>query len=58
MHLLVFSHVGLIAEVVKVAGVGLGVEFRDEGGTLLTEASPIDLGEVSVSVNLTDSAKT
>lgn len=54
MDFLVLGHVSLVAEVVKVAGVGLGVELWHEWRTLGAESLPIDLGKVLVSVDLLD----
>lgn len=48
MHLLILGHVGLIAEVVKVARVGLRVQLGDKGSARLAEAGPVYLGKVVV----------
>lgn len=54
VHFLVLGHVGLAAEVVKVAGVGLGVELGLERGALGPEVGPVHLGKVGVRVDLVD----
>ena len=55
---LVFRHVCFVAEVVEVASIGLGVEFRDERSALRTKGGPIDFGEVWVGVDVFDGGET
>lgn len=54
VDLLVLGHVGLVAEVVEVAGVGLRVQLGDEGRTGGSEGLPVYLGEVLVVVDVLD----
>jgi hypothetical protein len=54
VHLFVFGHVGFAAEVVKVSGVGFGVELRDKRSTLLPETRPVDLCKIGVRADLAD----
>lgn len=51
MHLLVLCHVRLVAEVVKVARVGLGVEFGHKGRALRAQGGPVYFGKVLVRVD-------
>ncbi len=57
VYLLVLSHVGLVAEVVKVSGIGLRVEFWHEWSALGAESGPVNFGEVVVVVDFLDRGK-
>lgn len=50
----ILGHVGLVAEVVKIAGVRLRVQLRDEGCSSLPQSVPLHLGEVLVVVDVLD----
>ena len=54
MDLLVLGHVRLAAEVIEVAGVGLGIELGNEGRLLLPKTREVDLSKVLVLVDLGD----
>lgn len=58
MNLFVLSHIGFIAKVIKVASVRLRVELRNEGSTLSSEASPINLSKILMRINILDSRET
>lgn len=51
VDLLVFGHIGLITEVVKVASVGFRVELWYKGRSLRTKCCPVDLGEVLMTID-------
>lgn len=58
VHFLVLGHVGLVVEVVEVAGVGLRIQLGDEGRTLLADRWPVDFGKVGVCVDSLDGRET
>lgn len=41
MDLFILGHIGLVGEIVEVAGIGLGVELWDKWCTLRAEGSPV-----------------
>lgn len=57
VDLLVLGHVGFVAEVVKVPGIRLRVQLRDEGRPGLAQASPVDFCEVLVVVDVLNIGK-
>lgn len=54
MHLLVFGHVRLITEIIKVASIGLRVELWNEWGSLGAKRCPINFGKVLMRVDFLD----
>lgn len=54
MDFFVLGHVGLIREVVEVAGISLRVQLRNERRTGLAESGPVYFGEVVVVVDVLD----
>ncbi len=54
MNFLIFCHVSFIAEIVKVASIGLGVKFWDERRALRAEGFPVYLSKVLMLVNILD----
>lgn len=57
MHFLVLRHVCLVAEIIKIPGIGLRVQFWDERRTLRSKSVPINLGEVLVVINILNVAE-
>lgn len=58
VHLLVLGHVGVVAEIVKVAGVCLRVQLRDKRCPRLPQCVPIHFGKVLVFVDILNVGKT
>lgn len=57
VDLLVLGHVGFVAKVVKVPGIRLRVQLRDEGRPGLAQRSPVDFCEVLVVVDVLNIGK-
>jgi hypothetical protein len=58
VNLLVFRHVSLVAEIIKVTGISLGVEFWHERSALGSKGGPINFGEVWVGIDILDGRET
>lgn len=52
VHFLVLGHVGLVGEVVKVAGISLRVQLGDKWRSCLAQGIPFHLGKVVVFVDI------
>lgn len=57
VDLFILGHVGIVAKVVKVAGIRLRVQLWHEGRSGLAQRLPVNLGEVVVGEDVLDLAE-